>query len=160
MMDARTETVIIPHPNEQATLAAAQRRLLCALQEQADGALWIPLYPPYLRGLPEDAAVTSCVLTRLRADGERIVLDAEAATPTGTLRLTLPLALRLATKSPAQGGAAQTTLPRTDGALPLRLPVFRIARVTFTQTGARTDWTVDESRWVKAKRCETEAEIL
>lgn len=84
-MDARTETVIIPHLNEQ----AAQRRRLCALQEQADGALWIPLYPSYLRVLPEDAAVTSCVLTRLRAD-----------------------------------------------------------------------WTVDESRWVKAKRCETEAEVL
>ncbi|MDE6349572.1 MAG: hypothetical protein K2K67_01030, partial [Treponemataceae bacterium] len=61
---------------------------------------------------------------------------------------TLPIAQRLAT-DPATYDAPP--LPASD-AIPLRLPVFRIARVAFTQTETRTDWTVLESKWVKTKK--------
>ncbi|MDE7140927.1 MAG: hypothetical protein K2M90_03520 [Treponemataceae bacterium] len=148
-MDARTETVIIPHPNEQNRIAELQRHILRALQAQAaDGEVWLPLFPPYVRGLAENAVVSACTITQARRDGDRIVLDAEAATPTGTAHLTLPIAQQLAT-TPATHDALP--LSASDG-LPLRLPVFRIARVAFTQTETRTEWTVLESKWVKAKK--------
>ena len=148
-MDARTETVIIPHPNEQNRIAELQRQILRDVQAHAtDGDVWLPLFPLYVRGLTENAVVSACVITQARRDGDRIVLDAEAATPTGTARLTLPIAQQLAT---TPGADDAPSLP-ADDALPLRLPVFRIARVAFTQTETRTDWTVLESKWVKAKK--------
>lgn len=148
-MDARTETVIIPHPNEQNRIAELQRQILRALQAQAaDGELWLPLFPPYVRALAENAVVSACTIIQARRDGDRIVLDAEVATQAGTAHLTLPIAQRLAT-APATHDAPP--LPAND-ALPLRLPVFRIARVAFTQTETRTEWTVLESKWVKTKK--------
>lgn len=148
-MDARTETVIIPHPNEQNRIAELQRQILRALQAHAAGGeVWLPLFPPYVRGLAENAVVSACTITQARRDGDRIVLDAEAATQTGTAHLTLPIAQRLATIPAADD---TPPLPATD-ALPLRLPVFRMARVAFTQTETRTEWTVLESKWVKAKK--------
>lgn len=148
-MDARTETVIIPHPNEQNRIAELQRQILRDVQAHAtDGDVWLPLFPPYVRGLAENATASACVITQARRDGDRIVLDAEAATQAGTAHLTLPIAQRLAT-APATHDAPP--LPASD-ALPLRLPVFRIARVAFTQTETRTEWTVLESKWVKTKK--------
>ncbi|MDE5614399.1 MAG: hypothetical protein K2I74_07135 [Treponemataceae bacterium] len=146
-MDAQTETMIIPHPNEQNTIAELQRQILRDVQAHAaDGEVWLPLFPPYVRGLAENAVVSACTITQARRDGDRIMLDAEAATPTGTAHLTLPIAQRLATAT-----HDAPPLPASD-ALPLRLPVFRIARVAFTQTETRTEWTVLESKWVKTKK--------
>lgn len=148
-MDEQTETVIIPHPNEQKKIAELQQQILRALQAHAsDGEVWLPLFPPYVRGLAETATASACTITQARRADDRIVLDAEAATQTGTAHLTLPIAQRLAA-SPATDNAPQ--LP-ADDALPLRLPVFRMARVAFTQTETRTDWTVLESKWVKTKK--------
>lgn len=149
-MDTQTETVIIPHPNEQSNIAALQRQILLAVQAHAaDGEIWLPLFPPYVRGLAENATASTCTITRARRDGDRIVLDAEAATQVGTAHLTLPIAQRLASAPTA----ADTPLPPTENtALPLTLPVFRVARVAFTQTETRTDWTVLESTWVKTKK--------
>lgn len=148
-MDAQTETVIIPHPNELNRIAELQRQILRDVQAHAaDGEVWLPLFPPYVRGLAENAVVSACTITQARRDGDRIVLDAEAATQAGTAHLTMPIAQRLAT-NPATHDALP--LPASDG-LPLRLPVFRIARVAFTQTETSTEWTVLESKWVKTKK--------
>ncbi|MDE6773132.1 MAG: hypothetical protein K2J14_00665, partial [Treponemataceae bacterium] len=95
-----------------------------------------------------NGVITDITDSTVISHGDRIVLDAEAATPTETAHLTLPIAQRLAT-DPATYDAPP--LPASD-ALPLRLPVFRIAHVAFTQTETRTEWTVLESKWVKTKK--------
>lgn len=169
MNEAHTETVIIPHPTEMKKLTDLQKRVLRVLQEQcADGTVWVPTFPLYVRGwtcADENLAawgkrITDCTLAgvRLSDDGECLVADAKITAQTETLLGAVTLARQLRTTGDAAHGAmsensrdkAQTAIAAiAESALPLRLPVFREARVEFVCAGARTEWTVGESRWIK-----------
>ena len=87
-----TETVLIPHSNELGRLLQAQREL-CATLTAAGGGIYAPCLPLFVR-FPASAAVhtvTACTLTHLRADCDRLVLDAAVTTPQGSVSATLAL---------------------------------------------------------------------
>ena len=49
MNETRTETVLIPHPNELKKLADAQKKTLQAIQEIcSDKVIWAPIFPLYV----------------------------------------------------------------------------------------------------------------
>ena len=97
-----TEPVLIPHSNELGRLLQAQREL-CATLTAAGGGIYAPCLPLFVR-FPASAAVhtvTACTLTHLRADCDRLMLDAAVTTPQGSVSATLALARLLSPSTSA-----------------------------------------------------------
>ena len=187
MKQIQSEIVIIPHPNEQKKIADLQKKLLQAAAEKKDlqdsiteekissAGIWIPTFPLYVRGFtdrknPDDGiadltdwkkSLRECMLTEVRADGERIMLKAEIVTTTGkkiTANLKLAEQIKIGQEKSNVRQSAVTAAGKAFGfdmtgnlPLPLRLAVFRLAQVEFTCTESRREWKVENSVWVKTE---------
>lgn len=157
------EIVIIPHPNELKRLSDWQRKLSASLSH--GGEIWMPCFPLYVMMADKAGisgwgkAICGCTLAGVRAEGDTIVADAEiAATPCGEkIAGKLEIARKLQEAKPGEQNTvacsvAASSADCADSLFPLRLPVFRVAKVLFSQENARTEWTVTESKWIKISR--------
>ena len=174
------ETVIIPHPNELKKLADLQRKLSAALSVR--GETWMPGFPTCVRGIDGmenlcagekglsgiQEMVAGCELTGLCVTENAVSAKASVSTRTGTLNGMVKLAEKLrenvdepreSTDEPPcsqKDGTQKRVLEEAAAIFPLRLPVFRVAKVLFSQEGSRTEWTVAESKWIKTSRPEVQ----
>ncbi len=171
MKRTQSEIVIIPHPNEQKKIADVQKRVLLALQEGCrDESVWAPSVPLYVRDVCDAKAkkladwkksLRECMLTEVRADGERIVLKTEIVTAEGkkiSANLKLAEQIRSGHEKAKDRQSAAAAVSKAFGSdmaerfpLPLRLAVFRLAQVEFRSTETHTEWTVEDSIWVKTE---------
>lgn len=147
------EIVIIPHPNELKKIADFQRQLCARLSH--GGEIWMPCFPLYVRGWFDGGSladlrkrICACTLKGARKEDDRIVLDAEIIAGAETMLGSMEIARKVRkTQEDSDTAALKDGEP-----FPMRLPVFRLAQIEFTQTDARTEWTVTESAWVKEVR--------
>lgn len=157
MNAVQTEIVIIPHPNEQKRLADAQKAMLSAAQART-GDVWVPWFPLYVRGFGESTLATAkndflgCAIAGARVTEDSVVFDAEVVTKGGMCAGIVTVAKRLRGGGDAEADDLQRAVSAACGdAFPMRLPVFRVARVEFRQSDERVEWTVQESAWVKGR---------
>ena len=170
----REETVIIPHPNEMKKLTDLQKQICATLSH--DEKIVSPRFPLYVRGNFEDDTVykagksgqtndlqverqqlpeltkliCGCTLTKIRTEGKTIALDAEITLNTEPIAKKIAGRLEIARWLRGKTDDTQKTLcGMAETILPIKLPVFRIASVFFTQDNARTAWLVHESKWIK-----------
>ncbi|MBQ7159318.1 MAG: hypothetical protein IJS09_07870 [Treponema sp.] len=162
MNETRTETVLIPHPNELKKLADAQKKTLQAIQEIcSDKVIWAPIFPLYVCEFDnnkkntfdaEGKKISGCELTDAYVENNRIILNAKLTAADDIFYgiLTLAKCVRTNADTAQDTNDMQKTIASIFGdILPLRLPVFRVALADFSQTGTQTAWSVRESRWVK-----------
>lgn len=170
--------VLIPHPNELNTLSVLQKAALRSLQSRyaAENAVFAPFAPLFVFFNDEllcgqGAAVTAkscpisaCTLTGLYMRAESLVLSATLTTPEKTIPGSVLLARRLGSAQSVLDALSESEMqsPAFDDfafiadaanvALPLNLPVFRVAQADFTLTEASVQWSIAESSWRKQKR--------
>lgn len=154
-----SETVIIPHPTENAKLSKLQKELCAAF-------LLAPVLPLYVR-LEENSQETvqkakslKCTLTApcYDAESKSVYCPAEIIAGDGkdsakTSACSGRLLLSRALEGLSKPIAADNEIAATGGMeslFPLRLPVVRIAEVKFTGNENSMQWEVEKARWVKS----------
>lgn len=131
-----TETAVIPHGNEAKTIRKIQDELC-----RKTGA--VPTFPLFVRfgaGAEDIRDIESCSAEGISAGGKSIFIRASASTGRGEIRGAIQIAKDAEFPGRAEGTPAS-----------VRLPVFRVARVSFSEDRDGCEWEILSERWVKSR---------
>ena len=169
MKKSWSETVIIPHPNEQKKLSDLQKIILNTIEKEIrqreenmapaeDREIWAPSFPLYVNGFSENEEnsknlaewkreIQGCRLTNLRLEKDRIFLEADIKGKDKNFSGLLQLACRI--EGNEKTDINKDIFEKAQTFFPLLLPVFRLAAVDFTEEDCHREWTVRDSVWIK-----------
>lgn len=131
-----TETAVIPHGNEGKKIRNIQDEIC-----RKTGA--VPTFPLFVRfgsGAGEIRDIESCSAEGISASGKSIFIRAMARTGSGEISGAIQIAKDAEFPERARGTPAS-----------VRFPVFRVARVSFSEDDDGCEWEIISEKWVKSR---------
>ncbi len=141
-MSSVSRPVIIPHPNEMKKISDFQNQLL-----QSGSGLLLPVYPLFIE-IPEEVKnekAFSCLIEGLFFEGDKIGCTVSLKTDKKALKGRLILAR-------IRNDKIFNENPDLDNKdlFPLKLPVFKVAEVEFTESENLLEWKILSEKWIKS----------
>jgi len=141
-MSSVSRPVIIPHPNEMKKISDFQNQLL-----QTWRGLLIPVYPLFIE-IPEEVKnenAFSCLIEGLFFEDDKIgctvSLKTDKKALTGSLILARIRKDKIFNDNPDF---------KNKDLFPLKLPVFKLALVEFTESENLLEWKIVSEKWIKS----------